>query len=123
MELMELATTLVRMCNDGEAEAFAETHYAPDIVSIEGEGSDEMPARLEGMDAVRRKGEWWFANNDVHSFTAEGPYVGFAPDQFAVRFLVDVTPKGGERMTMDELGLYRVKDGRIAEECFLYRTG
>lgn len=32
---------------------------------------------------------------------------------------MDVTPKDGERMQMDEIGLYTVRDGKIVEERFL----
>jgi ketosteroid isomerase-like protein len=34
---------------------------------------------------------------------------------------IDLTVKeSGERITMDEIGLYTVKDGKIAEERFFY---
>ena len=39
-------------------------------------------------------------------------------DQFAVRFALDVTPSGGARMTMEEVALYTVRDGKIVEERF-----
>ena len=49
----------------------------------------------------------------------EGPYLN--GDQFAVRMKMDLTVKeSGERITMDEIGLYTVKDGKIAEERFFY---
>jgi len=41
-------------------------------------------------------------------------------DQFMVRFSMDVTPKGGARMSMDEMGLYTVKDGKVIEERFFF---
>lgn len=35
-----------------------------------------------------------------------------------------MTPKAsGERMRMDELGLYTVKDGKVVEERFFYGMG
>ena len=47
--------------------------------------------------------------------------VGVSGDQFALRFKFDITPKAtGERATMDEVGLYTVKDGKITEERFYY---
>jgi len=46
----------------------------------------------------------------------EGPYVH--GDQFVVRFKMEVTPKGGKRMNLDEVGLYTVKNGKIVEERF-----
>ena len=120
---LELGTKLVAMVNAGEERAFTQAFYADDVVSIEGQGSEEMPARLEGMDAVKAKNAWWYDNHEVHALHAEGPYVGLREDQFVVRFVLDVTPKGSERMQMDEVGLYTVRDGRIAEEAFLYRMG
>jgi hypothetical protein len=39
-------------------------------------------------------------------------------DQFVVRFTIDFTPKGKSRMSMDEVGPYTVKDGKIVQERF-----
>ncbi len=66
------------------------------------------------------KHAWWNENHEVHAVDVEGPFIGGAADRFAVRFEVDVTPKGRERTRMTELALYTVRDGRIAEEEFLY---
>ena len=76
----------------------------------------------DGVDAVRKKGDWWYTNNTVHSMTAEGPFIGNRPDQFAVKFNLDITPKGGQRFTMSEVGLYTVKDDKITQEEFLYKA-
>jgi ketosteroid isomerase-like protein len=120
---LEIGTALVTLNNEGREQDFVAQYYAPDIVSIEGQGSEEMPARIEGLPGVKGKHEWWYANHEVHSSTAEGPYVGHREDQFAVRFALDVTPTGGERMQMDEVALYTVRDGKIVQEEFLYRMG
>ena len=49
----------------------------------------------------------------------DGPFVN--GNQFILRFSVDLTVKEtGARMTMDETGLYTLKDGKIAEERFFY---
>ena len=56
---------------------------------------------------------------EVNSFKAEGPF--FHGDQFALLFHVDVTRKADkERIKMDEVALYKVKDGKIVEERFFY---
>ena len=73
-------------------------------------------AELKGRKAVERKGQWWNENHEVHSFKVEGPYVH--GDQFVVRFMGDVTPKGQKRMHLDEVGLYTVRHGKIVEESF-----
>lgn len=122
MTLQELGTRLVEMCNAGQAEDAVKELYAQDIVSIEAEDFAGMPARLEGLDAVVQKGEWWFANHEVHAITADGPYIGNRGDQFAVKFDMDVTPKDGQRMQMSEVALYTVRDGRVVEEAFLFRA-
>ena len=122
MTLHELATTLVRLCNEGKAEEAVDTLYDEKIVSIEGQGSDEMPARMEGIEAIRGKNQWWFANHEIHESTATGPYLGHREDQFAVLFAMDVTPKGGERTQLNEVALYTVAGGKIVQEEFLYLT-
>lgn len=79
---------------------------------------------MEGIDAIRKKGEWWFANHDVHGMKATGPFCGLREDQFIVQFELDVTPKStGQRMHMNEVGLYTVKNGKVAQEEFLYLMG
>jgi hypothetical protein len=41
--------------------------------------------------------------------------------QFVVRFTMEVTPKGGERLAMDEVGVYTLDaTGKITEERFFY---
>lgn len=92
-------------------------YWADDVVSVE--AMDGPMARIEGKDAVIKKGEWWYANNEVHSVKTEGPYVN--GDQFSVRFEMDVTDKAsGNRIQMTEMGLYTVRDGKVVEERFFY---
>ncbi len=122
MKLEELAKDVVRRCAAGDLEGVIDRYYDPAIVSIEAQGDETMPARLEGLDAVREKNAWWIAHHEVHALHAEGPFIGHRPDQFAVRFELDVTPQGGERMRMREVALYTVRDGRIVQEEFLYEV-
>jgi ketosteroid isomerase-like protein len=97
--------------------AKAESFWSDDVVSIEAQEGEMREVR--GKAAVHGKGEWWNANHEVHSFEAHGPYVN--GDQFALRFAIDVTPKqSGQRIAMDEVGLYTVRDGKITEERFFY---
>ena len=112
----EIAADLVAMCKRGEFDASGEKYWADDVVSLEATPGDM--ARIEGKAGVRGKGEWWAANHEIHDVTVEGPYVN--GDQFAVRFRMDITPKGGERLQMDEIGVYTVRNGKIAEERFFY---
>ena len=114
------------------------SELAKDFTDLLKRGDDEAPPRnttpttssatkprkgpmsvCRGKDAVKQKGDWWRENHEVHSASVEGPYVN--GDQFAVRFKYDITPKEtGKRVTMDEVGLYTVKGGKITEERFFY---
>lgn len=125
MSAMEVGQKMITMVNAGrESEAdFVSQYYADNIVSIEGQGSDDMPARIEGIDAIRDKHAWWYDNNEVHSTVAEGPYIGHRDDQFVTRFIMDMTPNGGERIQMTEVGLFTVKDDKIIQEEYLYLQG
>lgn len=114
----EIAEDLVAMCKRGEFDASGEKYWADDVVSLEAAEGDM--ARIEGKAGARGKGEWWANNHEVHDVLIEGPYVN--GDQFVVRFKMDLTPKGGERHTLDEVGVYTIKDGKIAEERFFYGT-
>ena len=121
-QAIEVGTQLVTLFNDGKAAECVNTLYADNVVSIEGQGTDEMPARMEGLEAIRGKNEWWFSNNEIHEAKATGPFAGHRDDQFVVQFFLDVTPSGGERMQMNEVGLYTLTDGKISQEEFLYLT-
>ena len=81
-----------------------------------------MPREMKGIEAIRKKHQWWYENNEVHSSTASGPYPN--GDQFIVIFDMDITaktgPMAGQRMQMKEAGLYTVADGKIIREQFFY---
>jgi hypothetical protein len=79
---------------------------------------ENMPAEMRGIDQVRGKTEWWEKNMEVHSGKVTGPFV--ARDTFVVEFDVDVTDKASnKRIQMSEVGIYTVKDGKVAREEFL----
>ena len=83
-----------------------------------------MPARIEGVEAVRQKHAWWNDNHEIHSSVAVGPYAGLRDDQFVVRFNLDLTPKAtGERSQMEEVALFTVNNGQIVQEEYLYLMG
>ena len=121
-KLAETATALARHCNAGtEAEAL-DTLYHPDCESAEAlDMGGEMPRVAKGLDAIRAKHDWWFANNEVHSTSAEGPFM-HGDDTFHLVFEMDVTDKtSGQRMQMKEVGQYTIdSDGKIIREAFAY---
>ena len=123
MNTLELGKTMVEMVNKGveKEKQFVESYYAENIVSVEGQGTEDLPTTLEGIEAIRAKHAWWFDNNEVHDTQAVGPFIGNREDVFALHYTMDITPKGGERVQMSEVAIYTVKDGKIAREEYLYQ--
>ena len=119
MDVTAIAKDFVTLCKAGQFEEAGRKYWSPDVVSREPAGP-MMEAR--GIPAVAAKGEWWNANHEVHGFEIDGPYV--TGDRFMVRFAMDITPKAdGQRVKMDEIGVYTLADGKIVEESFIYLAG
>jgi hypothetical protein len=116
-DIRAIAEHVVALAKAGEFEAIGDTYWDDDIISFE--VGDGPMAVCDGIDAVRAKSEWWSGAHEIHSGSAEGPWVN--GDQFTVRFKMDVTNKdSGQRIQMDEIALYTVEDGKIIEERFFY---
>jgi ketosteroid isomerase-like protein len=124
-ETMSVGKRLVELCREGKNMEAMEELYSPHIVSVEAGAPPGGSARCEGMAAIKGKSEWWANNHEVHRAEVAGPFPN--GDRFIVRFTYDVTakagPMAGQRFTMDEAGLYTVKDGKITEEEFFYSMG
>jgi SnoaL-like domain len=116
MSTQPVARKFVDLCKQLKNFDVMRTMYAPDIVSVEGDGKE-----TKGQQPVIHKSEVWAGNNTIHSETVRGPYFN-GPDQFAVHFAFDVTRKAtGKRETIEEVGIYTVgKDGKITREQFFY---
>jgi ketosteroid isomerase-like protein len=124
-DTLAVGKKLVDLCRQGKAHEAMDTLYSPSIVSVEAASGPNMPARMEGMEAIKGKATWWEENHQVHKAEVEGPFPH--GDRFIVRFKYDVTaksgPMAGKRFTMDEAALYTVHSGKISHEEFFYTTG
>jgi ketosteroid isomerase-like protein len=119
MTTQEVANKLVKLCSEAKFQEAMEALYSPDIVSMEAGAPPGGSREAKGIAAVKAKGEWWVANHEVHSAKVEGPLV--AGSHFSVVFKLDVTFKPeGRRFTMEEVAVYKVKDGKIVYEEFFY---
>src|SRR5262245_46167879 len=117
MTTAELAKDFTDLLKQGDHQGAGAKYNADDIVSYE--AMEGPMAVCKGKEAVKQKGDWWYANHEVHGGSVDGPYVN--GDQFAVRFVMDFTSKEtGKRVKMDEVGLYTVKGDKIVEERFYY---
>lgn len=120
MDVKDIAADFVAMAKAGNSGGIGEKYWAEDVVSIE--AMDGPMRRIEGIAAARGKSEWWDAHHDITSLETFGPYVN--GDEFAIRWIMDVTVKeSGQTLHMEELALYTIKDGKIAEEKFFSLMG
>ena len=119
MSIQDVAKDMVAMFKAGDFTTPGEKYWSEDVVSVEAGAPGDGDPTSRGKAAARAKGEWWSGAHDIHSVDVAGPFVN--GDQFAVRFSMDITAKqSGQRMQMDEVGLYTVKDGKVVEERFFY---
>ena len=118
MTTTEVAQQLVELCRHGKFDETHQTLFADDAKSTEAD--DSMgPRVVQGLDALKAKAVAFQAGvEEFHGVTISDPIV--AGNSFAITWSVDATFKGRGRMTMDEVCVYQVKDGKVIAEQFFY---
>ena len=116
MSLHTVGRKFVQMCNELRNFEVMRTMYAPDIVSVEGDGRETA-----GRERVIKKSEDWVADKSFDGQEIRGPFFN-GPSQFAVVFVHKVTPKAtGRQVTLEEVGVYTVnQDDLITREQFFF---
>jgi hypothetical protein len=121
MTTEEVAKKVVELVRKQAWYEALDTLYDDNIMSVEAFSMGGGSPEARGKEAVRGKIDWWVNATEVHSFTADGPFV--AHDRFVVQYDADVTDKNSkERRKLSEVGVYTVKDGKIVREEFLPRV-
>ena len=118
MSVQTVAYKFVEMCRQGKNFDFMRTMYAPNIVSVEGDGKETV-----GQQPVIKKSEDWVSDKTFNGQTIAGPFFNAAnPNQFTVYMVADITPKAtGKRISVDEVGVYTVgPDDKVTREQFFY---
>ena len=119
MTTQEIASQLVAFCRKGEFEAAQKALYAADAVSLEPETTPAFPKETKGLEAIIQKGHTFNSMvEQYHSITVSDPLI--ADDVFAITLTMDLTMKGRGRIPMSEVGVYKVKDGKVVSEQFTY---
>jgi ketosteroid isomerase-like protein len=123
MNTQQVANRLVELCRSGEFRKAQDELYAREAVSIEPEGAPGGAlGNARGLDAIRAKGEAFDQTYEtVHSITVSDPLV--AGEYFSIVMGMDATWKQGGRYAMEEICVYRVRDGKIVLEQFFYPVG
>lgn len=122
MSTAEIAKRYFELVKEHKNEECLTELFAKDATSVEAVAPPTGERTAKGLDAIRGKGKWWMENHTVHKAELFGPYPH--DNRFTVRFLYDITNKpSGKRMTMDEVGLFTIENGKIVREEFFYSTG
>jgi hypothetical protein len=122
MTTQEVANKWANYCRTGNWESAVKELYHTDCVSIEMEGAQGFPPRVEGLEAIAQKGEQWNSMvAEFHGVEIDGPIV--AGDHFSATMKMDITMKGQPRSIDEEIALFKVRDGKIVSEQFFYPVG
>lgn len=121
MNTMDIANKLVDLCRQGKNDE-AKALYADDAVSVEAFAPPGSQQESKGLAAIKAKSEWWRDNHEIHSAALTGPWPN--GNRFVVGFQYEVTFKpSGQRMKMDEVGLFTIENGKIVREEYFYAAG
>ena len=123
MNTQQVANRLVELCRRGEFLKAQEELYSQDAVSVEPEGSPGgAMGNARGLDAIREKGKAFDATYEtIHGITVSDPLV--AGEYFSIVMGLDATWKQGGRYAMEEICVYRVRNGKVVLEQFFYPVG
>ena len=120
MSVQTVAGKFMELCNQGKHFEVMRTMYAPEMVSVEGDGKETV-----GKAAVIRKSELFQGANNILSQDLRGPFFSGDADsssgRFAVYTSIEFTPKaGGPRVKHEEVGVYTVTNDLVTREEFFY---
>ena len=114
----QIAHRLVEYCRRGEYLEAQRELFSPDAVSVEPEGTPNSVTR--GLPAIAQKTKMFEETFEAHGGSISDPVV--ADPFFACTMSLDVTErKSGHKMTLSEVCVYEVRDGRIVREQFFYQ--
>lgn len=120
MTTNEIALRLVALCREGNFETAQKELYAADAINIEPYATAGFARETKGLNAILEKGRKFTAMiEQVHAISVSDPLV--AGSSFACAMQLDLTIRGHGRMSLNELCIYEIKDGKIISEQFTSR--
>lgn len=121
MTTPEIAARYHELANQRKFIEIQDTFYDEQVVCQEHEKAASMGMAIftNGLEAVKAKGIARRATIEtVHSYTCSEPIV--AGEFFSVVLKQEVTFKGKPRVTLEEIGIFQVKNDKIVKEQFFY---
>ncbi len=118
-DLIKIGRSFVQAMRDRRGLVSVDEMYAENAQSIEAVVPPVRQYRVtKGREAIKGKREDWLATHEIQELDVDGPYV-HPPNRFAVRFRAEVTQKAtSERLTLREIAVYSVTEGKIVLEEF-----
>lgn len=118
MTTQQVADRFYELAQQGQYSQIQQELYAEHAKSVEPGHQHEMPS-VEGLAAIFEKDRQFNASVEaIHGGYCTKPLV--AGNFFTCTIGMDVTFKGMERMNMEEVAVYEVRDGKIVLEQFFY---
>ncbi len=118
MTTQEVANRLVELCRMGQVDVCQAELFADNAQSIE-PNENFGPKLADGLIAIKAKSVYFQSLvEEFHSATISEPIV--AGNCFAITWVFDATMKGQGRMNLTEVCVYKVEDGKIVLEQFIY---
>lgn len=117
--LVEIGRAFVQAMRDRNGIASVDEMYSENAQSIEAVVPPVRQFRIaKGREAIKAKREDWLLTHEIKELHADGPFV-HPPNRFGVRFNAEVVQKEtGQHMTLSEIAIYSVEEGKIVLEEF-----
>ena len=120
MTTKDVANRFSQLAKENDWNRIQDELFSRDAESVEPPKAASMGMQnVKGIDAIKQKGKDF--ENSVEEmyggFTGEPIIAG---NFFAVAMGMDAKMKGMDRMKMDEIAIYEVKDGKIVKEQFFF---
>lgn len=120
MNTQQVAERLAELLRKNDYTRAHEELFAEDALNIEMPSMNEGPmGGATGLDAIKRKGRAFTEMVEaVHANEVSTPAI--AGNWFSVAVVMEATMQGRGRVTMREVCVYHVRDGKIDREQFFY---
>jgi ketosteroid isomerase-like protein len=118
MTTPEIAGRLVELCSTNQNRKAYEELFAQDAVAVDSLAHTQGRTTEGLTNLLANHDQFESGIEAVHGGHVSQPLV--AGNFFTVEMSLDATMKDGNRMHMEEVVVYEVKDGKIVKEQFFY---
>jgi hypothetical protein len=114
----QVANRLVELCRQGKVLDAQEELFADDVSCIEPPVAGGMPSTNGKVAAIEKGKQFDSMIEEIHGADISDPVI--AGSWFSISWTMDVTMKVPGRQKMEEILVYKVKEGKIVSEQYFY---